>query len=686
MSSNNIYNLPTYTETVDVELSALDGNYSDHTKSTTIPNVTIEGVSPEEFSKDYSDLLPSFEMHNFMFNRTLNEDITPDYQESVTDTVISSSHQIDAISTTDPDLIHSGEFVLNNLHKLQKINLPIEVNITLTKDVPQVGIPFERENPLKQYYPGDMVYGFATFKNKSKVNLPFEMLLVSLECEIGVINPKTRNQCIKKLIAMYDLEASYNHLPVDTYCNTRGRYDPIDNTHVGFKSRVLEPENVVKKFFKFRIPTFLLDDNCDEQFPEHLKIPPSFGLNLTSMKYAASTIHIDPHTGYGRLQTIGSPIQVNDYALPGEFCSYFINVQMIGKRLDAYKQFYTANTTHLYDFIFLKNVEHHFRVGKSPDSNDYRLDYSSTKNQLELMEKTAIETIEVLTEREMLNKIDVTDITQQDEIIFSSSGKSKVATIPPADRFWEKRPLTKSYQTSTIMNFKKDFFSKSSGELTISANMEATATIKSFLPKLMENKATSIFFNEEFMMSSTPVKLELTYKPFDNSSKFPTNFSFTPSMISIGVQSVHNIPFIIDNDYLLEDSDQIKLKFQKFSLYSQKISDMMKANNAGILKTTSDMLKSMAYLRYKEIHIPQIFKSYSIEIEKSKWIFDKNSKTYKTSVTIPLELDIKNILANPKALLPSFQTCKLARLYKIQLNISPKRGKTFKSYFPVTVV
>lgn len=638
------------------------------------------------FSKEYNDLLPSFEMHNSMFNRTLNEDISPGYQESLNETVISSNCISESSPSTDITL-NSNDFLLNNLHKLQKINLPFEVNVTFTKDILKVGVPYEKENPLRQYYPGEMVYGFVTFENKSKVDLPFELLLVSLEGDIGVKHPKTRDLIKKKNVIMYDLEASYNHLPVDSYCNTCHLYDPVDNTHIGFKSRVLKPGVIVKKFFKFKIPTFLLDDTCTEQFPEHLKIPPSFGLNIFAMKNGVYDIDIDPDLGYGRLRYPGSPIKVNDYISPGEFCSYHIKVQIIGKNLEIYKQFYKQNTTHLYDFIFLKNVEHHFRVGKLPESNNFKLNYGSTKDQLDAIEKVAIETSKVLTEREMLQKLNITDLSQQDEIIFSSSGKRKITSEMHSDIYSLKLPIDKSYQKNISLNFKKDLFSKLNGELFISVKMDSGSTVRSFLPKMMENQLTSILLNENYMKSSCPnVNLELVFKPMDKSDKLPTSLTFKPTMIAMGINSVFHIPFIIDDDYLLDGGDVIRQNFKKFALYYQNIGDLMKRLESGIPKTTSMLLKGMAYLRYNETIIPNVFKCHNFEFKKDDWVYDSDKNSYKLNLEIPLEFNVQNILRNPKALLPTFQTCKMARLYKIQFDISPKKGKNFKSYFPITVV
>lgn len=103
----------------------------------TVSDDSLEEVSDKaNISNEFSDLLPSFEMHNFMFNRTLTDDLPPAYQESITDTVGSSTQYSESVPFSEPAL-NPANFVLNNLHKLQKINLPFDVRVTLTEKLPQ---------------------------------------------------------------------------------------------------------------------------------------------------------------------------------------------------------------------------------------------------------------------------------------------------------------------------------------------------------------------------------------------------------------------------------------------------------------------------------------------------------------------------------------------------------------------
>ncbi|KGK36973.1 hypothetical protein JL09_g3855, partial [Pichia kudriavzevii] len=401
------------------------------------------------------DILPSFQMHNFMLNRPIddkaNVDQPPNYEDSSTiaSTVVSRQTSLDP-----------SNFLLNNLDKLQKINMPFKAEITLTEELNKVGVPFKQANPLKTYKPGDMVYGFVLFQNPNNFPIPFEQVMISMECDIGTVSPNGK-VVKKKIITAYDLEASFNMYGAEGDNDTYHMLDPLDKNYLGFEKRRLDPNIPIKKFFKFRIPHYVLDDCCDSQLWEHLKTPPSFGLNKKSARNTAAALKIDNHLGYGRFDNPSSPMVVKDYAPPNQFVSFYISAQFIGKKLDLYKRFYTKSTHHNYDFIFLKNVEHHFRVTSSvPEEEPMRL-ISSTDEQLRLLENQAIEAIEVMTERGMLNKVGVTALQEQDEIIFSSNGKAKQQYDVTADSICKKyKPdlFTKSVQ----IHFKKDLFSKMS--------------------------------------------------------------------------------------------------------------------------------------------------------------------------------------------------------------------------------
>ena len=664
--------------------------YIDDSGSQSIKNISLSERKLDE--KDYlTDILPSFQMHNHMFNRTLVDPYSvgqgpPEYEESSSESIGLSTTPTQADSF-DYTLNDPSSLLLNNLDKIQKINLPFSVTIKLTEEMPLLGKPFKQRSPLKQYLPGDMVYGFVIFENNSKTQIPFEMLLVSMECEIGVKQSNKNLTYKKKIMTTYDLEASFNFLGADGDNDTCHLYDSLDKTYVGFEKRTLDPGVPIKKFFKFKIPNYVLDDCCEHQLTEHLKTPPSFGFNPSSFSNTAASIEINKSLGYGRLDTPGSPIHVKDYSFGGEYVSYYINVQIIGTRLEAYKPFYKKNTTHQYDYIFIKNREFYIRVGKSPpDPDDYVFTNGTTNNQIERYEKQAIEAIEVLSERNMLNQIGVSDIRKQDEIIFSSNGKSKSisGSSDQIPTYSNEKLKCADYSSENTIVFKKDLFSKIYGAMNMHISMDRSTKIQSFLPKLLnkslENSIYSLGNNQIFSLN-----VNLEFLPKTKSSKLPTSVTIKPDLIGVDFTSIHKLPFNIDKSFLLNSPKTIKTKFEKFILYYNKICDMMKLYDSRVPKTLFETLKGLGSTKYIEFVIRNTFASTTIDLT-DKWVYCEKTNSYRYTDEIPIKFNTDFISANPFALVPSFQTCMLARLYKIKFSVTTKKSHSESFEFPVEVI
>lgn len=649
-------------------------------------------VSPEKAGEE--DFLPSFQMHNSMFNRTLDDPINkkdvlpPQYEESVSETLCSSRQLNSTISTTTEGSYDSSNLLLNNLDKLQRLSLPIEAKITITDDIPTIGKSFQKRNPLKPFYPGETVYGFMTFENKSKLDIPFEMLLVSLECEIGIKHPVKNSIIKKRIITSYDLEASFNFLGLEGDQDICHAYDESDNTFVGFERRNLKPGVSIKKFFKFKLPTYLLDDCCKDQIFEHLKAPPSFGFNAKACDAFYPDIEVEKSLGYGRYPSYGSPIKLNDYAQDGLYCSYFVYAQIIGTNRAEYKPYYTRNITEDYDLIFLRNVEHHILVGKAPlATNEYEFTNGSTKNQVEQFIKLAVETLEVLAEREMLQKAEVTDYRTQDEIIYSTNGKPKQFEISEPEKSLDK--LTSEFYLNTAnFQFKKDFFNKVEGELIVDAKFEKRASITSCFPKIIEKTKQSNIFDDSSKLYGPVVSVDFTFKPPANakgSVALPPSITFKPSLIACSVQSSFPIPVSFDLDFIQNNAKTIKEIFTKVALYFNKINNTIKETKLPIPRTTLDSLRGLGSCTYSEKLISDIFQNTTVDLQ-GKWVYNTELGLYQCSTEVALTLDLEALKKNPKALCASFQTCLFSRLYKIELQMCPKKAKGQQVYLPINVV
>lgn len=454
------------------------------------------------------DILPSFQMHNYMFNRTLYDETEesiendlPEYASEIN--TIRSIRPIDPNRFVDPTE-NPNLILLNNTDKLPLVDAPVDIRIVLTKRQPMVGKVFEKESPLTQYKPGDLVTGYATIKSNVDMPISFEMMLVSLEGELktpaGGLKSIDRKIISRTFLKMYDLNACYHagHIPVTAY-GTNGtlQKDSSDNTFIGFdEHRSIIPGYIHKKFFTFKLPFSLLDTTCPDQLQEHMHLLPSFGFDEDSLGTLDENLEIDPILGYKRCEEVyGSPIKVNDMALKGQSISYFIRVQMIGRHDVAEKFIRKMPKSNNSPFVVLKNENYHFRV----DASDYQATVNlsesvigcnhlisrniRTYEQLTHFENFVIKTLQELKTKKQLIEGGIVNRREQDEIVASLEvdESKKLTQFPSSTNFHEEivRSDSDNYLHYDSMKLGKDLFGRSGGEVIIKASMSRDSSIHS---------------------------------------------------------------------------------------------------------------------------------------------------------------------------------------------------------------
>ncbi|GME70383.1 unnamed protein product [Ambrosiozyma monospora] len=482
--------------------------------------------------------LPPFGMHNYMFNRSLidtehdqdePESPPPNYEDRHFQPEIPNSPRNSIAQFVDPT-INPDILVLNNLGSLQRLNLPIKLTIILTKQLPNRNTPSSRESPLKVYSPGDIVTGYVLIENTSKDPIPFEMFLVSLD---GTVTTRSQNTSRstdrpkifrKTFLNMYDITACHHYGTISSGPNTDccGELCPETGAVYGFKDdKLLRPGQKHKKVFTFRMPSTLLDTACEHQSPEHLSLPSSFGVDCESFNGASRDIEVDRRFGYGHLGIVGSPIKKNDLAGYGQSVSYYINVQMIGKRRDFYKQFYTKNIKDDYDFIFVKELQHFFRFSTAGSQLDYDNEEDAesvwhftsnftSKDQIQQLEKLCKDTTEKLTLRRDLIMAGVTDVDEQNNIIDCTSEKKELYQSKPLEENPpDEKCSTPSFDINQVSNttsatLVKGVFSKTEvGELTVTLSTNKKNLIQSGFPKKLHHPSVSGTSTKSFSSNKT---------------------------------------------------------------------------------------------------------------------------------------------------------------------------------------
>lgn len=194
------------------------------------------------------------------------------------------------------------ETILDNIHELRNMTwsqnenaLSLDMLVHFTEEVGESGKIPKHIDPLNfEYKQGDFLNGYVLIKNTGLKPIPFDMFYVLFEGNFIVANAKdSRDKTpvkIRKFLEMYDFAALWNHASVNRLLlepeciipeNCDINIDPIDGSHLCIKSdKKILPGELYKRFFTFKIPTRLLDLECnDHNLSGHTELPPTLGIS-----------------------------------------------------------------------------------------------------------------------------------------------------------------------------------------------------------------------------------------------------------------------------------------------------------------------------------------------------------------------------------------------------------------------
>lgn len=320
---------------------------------------------------EYFDVLPSFQMFQSILKRddsqfsenlsvnppvygdTLHSSATPPQPRNEYVEMELVSRRLAELSnddTLDEPVIprnNYGHTVLDNIDRLQKVHSsPIDIQIFVAKDVPQPHVSNELETRLKEYTSGDLVNGWIIITNKSDKPVDFGLFTVSLEGTVKATERDTsvaaeftmrkfKKVLIRKFLKMYDLNASYGYAHVPNSAGIEYEAystDQHDGCVLGLPNeRVLQPHVQYKKFFTFRFPSKLLDNNCLDDIFIHNCPPPSVGFDRTCFYNRGDSVQLNKALGYGFLNVRGTPLLTRDYSFENISVSYTIEAKFIDK-------------------------------------------------------------------------------------------------------------------------------------------------------------------------------------------------------------------------------------------------------------------------------------------------------------------------------------------------------------------
>ncbi|XBW35026.1 hypothetical protein QEN19_000591 [Hanseniaspora menglaensis] len=227
-------------------------------------------------------------------------------------------------------------YEVDKFYKLpHKVSKNLEIRIILTKNPVEPNTLSEKENLLREFSSGELINGYVTIINKSKDPIKFEGFYVSFEGVINLNERKEKMVTTMRFLKTHDLSASWSYAQVELASGVNYDatiLDETDNSRLGLpNSKILKPHMKYKKYFCFKVPNEILDSNCKHQLPQHLSLPPTFGLDRGSTEN--TFIEMNSVLGYGHTGLKGSAILCPDLASYDDYVASYLKRNMKGTKI-----------------------------------------------------------------------------------------------------------------------------------------------------------------------------------------------------------------------------------------------------------------------------------------------------------------------------------------------------------------
>lgn len=603
--------------------------------------------------------------------------------------------------------------ILANIHKLpnlskrdSKVSNSLEISINFTKAVCQIGEKSTLINASDyEYSQGDFIHGYVTIVNKLAEPIPFDMVYVCFEGTIVVLENKRglidteSPSTVYKFLSTLDLFALWTFANIDRLATDKGdpydwcpgETDPCDGTQLSIDAkRLLQPGAVYKRMFTFRVPEKLLDNACAPHlFPLHTELPPTLGI----------TRHLIPPS----VILASKDAQTRDFGFTDTSVSYLVDCRIIGRALD-YKY----------------NCEHDQYVVAQEKLAPVRV---IPKKNLELVYMRAQLEEEARIFYKALVDLIREKIRVGEEIVQFPAKRRLAWLLDPRNRELSATKFRQLYEVAGSQ-IKRNVLAqrgKSGSEASYSYMAALKKKLLTGLSKVLGVVSISTPKQGYYVTYVAPQKFRDTKG--STSMTIPIEVSFVPEEkgrsppeiklvgCDIMVMTVrlkkHPLPFEIVHDMCFNDEeidskrrevetfDELVIK--QFSDFSQQLAQLIKAVGNDLVKLESSLyrdikavstaLMKLASVPIKESAVQVVTLGATLmgvhgTVNSIPWVGDNEVKTKRFS----LEVDVAQArLQEQFTLVPSFQTCYVARLYYCRVMVKFTNGDSGFIHVPVFV-
>ncbi|GEQ71825.1 hypothetical protein JCM33374_g5511 [Metschnikowia sp. JCM 33374] len=652
----------------------------------------------------------------------------------------------DSSSVSTPSLIVADEStntwretLLDNIHNLRNFSSSdnpltqnVELSVHFTEDVGKHGVVPKHIDPSQfEYKQGDYLNGYILIRNKCSVPLPFDMFYVLFEGNLTITEdgdtPKKSRVKVKKYLEMYDFAASWNQSRVDRllsektetqYCNICVN-DPIDGSCLGIVGRVLKPGVLYKRFFTFKIPDRLLDTECNaHNLPSHTWLPPTLGLSekerlLIDQRFRNSNdfSFVGTSTSYGVLaRFIGkaSHFNVNDefnlatklidvkgdeFIIFRECISFVRVIQESNILSNSEKLINTETARILYDNL----------IGRIKEKIDEGNEIKSTLaaggklqdlRSLDFVSSSSDPANEALKARQLYTRLD--DI---------SKGTS-LRVVKPTQ-----------YEISVPLIKKKLL-----GAVKYQGMLQVSSPKTEYILNYMSPKRFKSGISENKHLWKLEIPVNVCFQPSGDlhGAKIPHITRITPELVVFSAKAgKHPIPIELTHDHLFRNksSKLVNLKsmdnFENIvktpmRKYASELYSIIKEIGSQNLKVEKSLLEDVCALAAVDV------KTNNLTLRESR-VVESGGNSISVETPVSIEMDEKNgsfskefsiVVDATKAqkkgtklqklpadyssvdefcLVPSFQNCKLVRMYYLKVLIGFSTGEFIELKLPVTI-
>lgn len=631
----------------------------------------------------------------------------------------------------DESIFHQGSAdlwertVLANVHKLEYLsekspvsrNLNIEIHFT--ESVGQKGVaPQLIDISNREFQQGDYIHGFVTIENLYHEPIPFDMVYVVFEGTLAVVQATKgpgdtyEPPTVYKFLNMIDLFALWSYANIDRLATDNqnphdwceGETDPYDDTILLIDvKRLFQPGIKYKRFFSFRVPEKLLDDNCEiHSLDAHCQLLPLLG-HPVSLQVAR------------RHQPLPDR-KLKDFSLLDTFITYNVATRIIGRASHYVSKFHKDH------YVMAKETNKPIRM--IPLSG--LMFREPWHHQIRAHFKALVETVEDKIQRGRL-------VLQQKQPSVSLTPMSSHLSPTRLALAEEKSrqlhgfqpPLTKMADSEVYQHvspYRKRLltgFSKSMGVFSL-----MTPKTEYCIPYV---PPAQFRMNNDFS-ATVQIPVELMYSVEADSQKQqpPEPKKITCELVALSVRSKkHFIPVEFNHemcfrDYVVDDPAKQpaelyenfdSIVIQPFNEYYHHIVGLMKRigfDNESFKVETQLFrdIKSLAMLQTKSVNlvVPDVVISDESGVHKSvssvPWqpAQSVNSKynlfTKKMELTVNFASSYLKGTSEPSkgktafdyfCLIPDFQSCLMARFYYVRIMVKHANGTTQLVNVPVTV-